>query len=231
MKNYFLLLLFLFYVTSVVAQDKGSVSFSRGIVIPLGKFASSDLAKNNGGAARVGSNIDFSFNYGLPGKIGFAAVMRYQSNRCDSEGLSKSFETELGDNSVHAGSWNIVVMMIGIRKTLKINEKIEADAKFTFGMSQCYAPEIRIFDYTTYGGTSYSRSMSSAPSWASLLSIGIKYTIISNVFVLAKLDMMGTMPNFKDIDLYHREWHSPLNDEYYQLILSTSANFGFGLKF
>ena len=227
MKRNILLLLSLLMATCALAQNKGYGSLSRGIVIPIGKFASKDFA-NNGGAAKVGSNIDFSFVYGAPDKVGFALVMRYQTNRTDKEGILDSFKKrDPYSRSVNSDNWNFAIVMLGIRKSYKMNDILDIEAKFTGGVSRCYLPFVSVRDEITY----YARYMSSATSWATMFGLGANLVITPNVYVQTKVDIMATMPKFKDIQLYHEEWYTPFDEEYHQLILSTSACIGLGLKF
>jgi hypothetical protein len=227
MKRNILLLLSLLMATCALAQNKGYGSLSRGIVIPIGKFASKDFA-NNGGAAKVGSNIDFSFVYGAPDKVGFALVMRYQTNRTDKEGILDSFKKrDPYSRSVNSDNWNFAIVMLGIRKSYKMNDILDIEAKFTGGVSRCYLPFVSVRESNEY----YARYMSSATSWATMFGLGANLVITPNVYVQTKVDIMATMPKFKDIQLYHEELYTPFDEEYHQLILSTSACIGLGLKF
>lgn len=229
MKKFILFLVTVLLFLEVSALEKRYVSFSLGMAIPKGDFASTDL-RDDGGFAKTGANFDVGFNYLLKPDFGIGVVLRAQTHGLDAQSMSEEIQSS---NKTETGKWNMIAFLAGWNASLPITEKLKFDFSMAGGIANFYSPEIKV-SYTSPGSDwKVIVGQGSTFSPAALFAIGFKYDIATTTFILMKGDLLvskAEFDNLKFISTYPSAM-TLFGNSLEQKISTVSVNVGIGFRF
>jgi hypothetical protein len=233
MKNLLTLMLILMFNTfASFSQEKGYIAISIGPSIPTGEFASKNMDNESSGFANTGAIFDISFAYKLNKNFGLTAVLRGQANEVDAQALSKEMSKQLTSditNSVSTGSWGIGGLLVGGYATVPFAKQLSFESRLMLGFITSTSPDMTINLSSPNGSAWVKQSSATAPAFAYLAGIGIKYDVAKRVCLLTNFDYLGANPQFVDVETTNSLGGLGKND-FTQAFGSVNIGFGVGFR-
>jgi len=194
------LIVFTLLTFSLKAQDapKVTVGFSVGPVIPMGRFAETNLDQKNLGYAKVGTAMNLFTNYRINKILGVVAKYSYYRNAFNSEKYLKDFSAgKPGNYSVTADPWRQNFYLGGI--TLNTTDEWAGlETRFLIGVCRGVSP--RILEETVNSAYEYSLTpIVRATSLAMNFGVGTKLRLAEKIQLSLDLDYNYAAPSFDGV--------------------------------
>ncbi len=197
------LTLLLFSIQINAQDNNGYIGITIGPSIPIGDFASKDLANTNAGLANTGVSYDISFAHKLGGSnFGITALLRSQANPLDVQSVANGFASRFFGTTwvVESKPWTLGALLIGGFGSFPITQKVTFDPRAMFGFASVASPDMT-FDITGARGTGWIKQSSViSTSFAFLLGAGFKFEIGKKLFLITQIDYAYSNPEFNNVE-------------------------------
>ena len=221
----------IFFSIYSYSQSKGYVAISVGPSIPIGDFASKNMANPSAGLSNTGAIFDISFAYKLGTQFGISALLRGQANPTDAQLIANELAKEdpLTYWTVESKTWGVGGLLFGGYGSFPVSEKINFDARGLIGFVNASSPEINITG-TKQGKSIWAKQgIVSTNAFSYLIGAGFTFDIGSKICLMINMDYMGTKPEFNNIEIISSIGHkNTLSMK--QNIETLNIGFGIGLK-
>ena len=195
-------------------KKRGHIGISLGMSIPVGKFGSNSLTKNDSGLAKLGAAFDVSFAYRFSENVAAAILLHGQANPVDESTLENASAENV---KIDSDPWKVGAYLVGFHFEAPLSKK----GFFTFrgmgGLATATVPKMKI----SQGNHFVKTGSASGSTFGYLFGIGSKTILNKSICLLVNLDFLG---GIVDIEVGNRTYSQPINS------INFTAGIGFMLK-
>jgi hypothetical protein len=208
------ILLCLFSSFIAFGQERPTLSFTKGIAIPIGSFGSKDSESDKKGYAKLGPQANISINWPLNKRFGIELMAHGQLNPIDKSALAKEFNSRgfyspisvgYSDNQVNIigmpasppnwkfdkANWLTAGLLAGPIINVPINDKLTFTGKAMIGAMYVSKPKIHGTSELPAEYLRYRQDKKGSVGFSYNAYAGLKWKISDRVALNAGISYFG----------------------------------------
>jgi hypothetical protein len=203
------IIILLFFVTDLLAQDESYLGIAIGAALPQGVFAEKDYQNESAGYAGTGFMFSFDAAWFPDDYLGLGASITYASNNPDKKQYLEDFKNDLNSSYPNFGEfldsnlvfdygvWKYLNLYIGPNFTAAAGS-FNFDLRVMAGLTLAWQPSQTI-DARYESGSTFSRKVDPKPVATLGYSVGggIRYALSSGFVVRLMADYANSKPTFE----------------------------------
>lgn len=205
-------------------NNQNVLSFSAGVAVPMGDYASTNQSNDQSGYAKTGEHLNIEFEHKLNNHFGLIAVLHGETSGLNTNKLAQQLSQAKFAQGVYTvtdpnnppptpqyesypnfkadkHSWYTEALLVGAATHLPLGtaNKLFFTARAAVGAAHVTSPRLNASSVTDTAAAYINQNSSAAFGFAYMAGAGLEYKL-NNKFALAfGIDYFGTKVTFKQV--------------------------------